>query len=301
MPLVYHPKYSYPFDSKHRFVMSKFERLYDYCCNAGLVASNEHQPSAARIDELTLCHASRYLNDLTHNTLAPKALRRIGLPWSEALIERTLISPNGTLYAAELAIEFGVGVHLAGGTHHAHYDFGSGYCLLNDLAFVSRTLVARGQVQRVLIFDCDVHQGDGTAAILQEDEQIFCCSVHCEKNFPFRKQESDLDVGLSVGMRDMEYLHIVEQTLVRLLEHFQPDIVLYDAGVDVWKGDALGNLNISLEGIRARDDLVLEHCLDRAIPVATVIGGGYDRDHDALARRHGIIVHAAQDAFARFA
>jgi acetoin utilization deacetylase AcuC-like enzyme len=297
VPLVYHPDYSYSFDAHHRFVMSKFERLYQYCMSQGWVDQNVFEPESAAISALSVAHDPAYLEALKTNSLDSKAMRRIGLPWSESLIHRTFISPNGTLATAQLALEHGIACHLAGGTHHAHYDFGSGFCLLNDLAYAALSLIASGAVARVLIFDCDVHQGDGTAAILQDNSDVFTCSIHCEKNFPFRKQHSDLDVGLQRFMSDREYLSVVDQTLVSLLEQFQPDIVLYDAGVDVWEGDALGHLNISLEGIYARDKLVIEQCLQRHIPIATVIGGGYDKDHAALAARHGIVVRAANSVY----
>lgn len=297
VPLVYHQDYSYTFDSKHRFVMSKFERLYQLCVAQGWAAENVFVPDSATISALSVAHDAAYLEALKTNSLDSKAMRRIGLPWSESLIHRTFISPNGTLATAQLALEYGVACHLAGGTHHAHYDFGSGFCLLNDLAYTALSLIASGAAARVLIFDCDVHQGDGTAAILEHNSDVFTCSIHCEKNFPFRKQHSDLDVGLPRFMSDREYLGVVEQTLVSLLEKFQPDIVLYDAGVDVWEGDALGHLNISLEGIYARDKLVIEQCLQRHIPIATVIGGGYDKDHSALAARHAIVVRAANSVY----
>ena len=158
---------------------------------------------------------------------------------------------------------------------------------------ISLRLIADGEAKRVLIFDCDVHQGDGTAAILSEKTGTFTCSIHCEKNFPFRKADSDLDIGLPLYMEDDDYLEVVDNTLERLLYQLSPDIVLYDAGVDVWEHDVLGKLNISWEGIEQRDHLVLKKCLDHGVPVATVIGGGYDKDHDRLARRHAIIVEQA--------
>lgn len=166
--------------------------------------------------------------------------------------------------------------HLAGGTHHAHFDFGSGFCILNDLAYTAKTLIDKGEADKILIFDLDVHQGDGTAAILKNEPRVFTCSIHCEKNFPFRKSASDLDIGLEVGMEDNAYLEMVETTLTRLLAQEQPDLVLYDAGVDVWTSDELGRLKISWSGIQQRDELVLKTCLQRHIPIATVIGGGYD-------------------------
>ena len=212
-------------------------------------------------------------------------------------MHRTLISPNGTLLAASLALQHGIACHLAGGTHHAHYDFASGFCILNDLASAARALIEQGKAERILIFDCDVHQGDGTASILKEQPSIFTCSIHCEKNFPARKAQSDLDVELPIGLHDQDYLDVVEKTLHRLLNEFKPSLVIYDAGVDIYEKDPLGLLNISWEGIRDREYLVLEMCQQKSIPVATVIGGGYDKNRSALARRHALVVEAAAAIF----
>ena len=301
LPLVYHPNYSCPFPETHRFVMSKFVRLHDYLDTQGLIHNdNIYQPKQASIEDLTIAHQEQYLSHLYHNTMEPRAWRRIGLPWSTGLIERTFTAPNGTLLAARLAIEHGLACHLAGGTHHAHYDFGSGFCLINDLAYAAKTLLQSGEVARVLIFDCDVHQGDGTAAILKDDPRAFTCSIHCEKNFPFRKHPSDLDVGLDKHLQDADYLAVVQRTLNQLLDQHQPDLVLYDAGVDIWQHDELGHLDISWDGVAARDELVLRQCLSRHIPVATVIGGGYDKDHARLAQRHGTVVEVASHLYHQY-
>jgi len=296
LPLVYHENYSYPFPEDHRFVMSKFRRLYTVLKESGICSLNEHNiytPQTASIDELSIAHDPSYLTSLVGNEVCPKAWRRVGLPWSKALIERTLSAPNGTMLTAKLATQHGIACHLAGGTHHAHKDYGSGFCIVNDLAYTALSLLRQGQAKRVLIFDCDVHQGDGTASILSNEDDAYTCSIHCEKNFPFRKTESDIDIGLPLYMEDDDYLEVVDNTLERLLYQLSPDIVLYDAGVDVWEHDALGKLNISWKGIEQRDQLVLKKCLEHGVPVATVIGGGYDKDHDRLARRHAIVVEQA--------
>ena len=301
LPLVYHPNYSCPFPDNHRFVMSKFVRLYEYLHAQGLVTpGNLHQPMLASIDDLAIVHQVQYLNELFHNTMEPRAWRRIGLPWSRGLVERTFTAPNGTLLAARLAIQHGLASHLAGGTHHAHFDFGSGFCLINDLAYTAKTLLASGEVKRVLIFDCDVHQGDGTAAMLKDEPRAFTCSIHCEKNFPFRKHPSDLDVGLDKHLKDADYLTVVKRTLNQLLDEQQPDLVLYDAGVDIWQYDELGHLDISWDAVATRDELVLQECLSRHVPVATVIGGGYDKNHARLAQRHATVVEVACDLYQQY-
>lgn len=293
LPLVYHPNYSFSFDPKHRFVMNKFALLYQYVKTLGLAGSNIIEPPHGRVEELEIVHCENYIHDLWHNRLDEKAMRRIGLPWSQALMNRTFTAPLGTLQTARLALKNGLACHLAGGTHHAHSDFGSGFCMVNDLAFTAQTLIQNREVTNVLIFDLDVHQGDGTAAMLAHQPYAFTCSIHCEKNFPFRKSPSDLDIGLANNMQDAEYLGIVDDTLQFLLHELNPDLVLYDAGVDIWQEDGLGKLDISWQGIEKRDHLVLKRCLANNTPVATVIGGGYDRNHERLAQRHGIVIEQA--------
>ena len=294
VPLVYHPSYSFPFPDRHRFPMEKFRLLHERLRDSGVAgAANLHRPGRARPALLSLAHCPEYLDRFLGNRLGEREAKRMGLPWSEDLVRRTCIAPMGTLLTAQLALKHGIACHLAGGTHHAHYDFGSGFCILNDLAITARALRAGGLVKRVLIFDCDVHQGDGTAAILAGDPELFTCSIHCEKNFPTRKSRSDLDVGLPVGLEDDGYLEVVEETLTDLLRQLQPDLVLYDAGVDVYAGDPLGRLAVSLSGLAERERRVLTLCREHGVPVATVIGGGYDDDRPALARRHALVVEAA--------
>lgn len=301
LPIVYHPNYSCEFPENHRFVMSKFVRLYDYVKEHGLLEGNNlFVPTKASIDDLSIVHDCHYLEALMTNTMEYKPWRRIGLPWSEGLMERTFTAPNGTLLAARLALEYGMASHLAGGTHHAHKDFGSGFCLINDLAYTAATLLKNNEVKRILIFDCDVHQGDGTAAMLEYLPQAFTCSIHCEKNFPFRKHKSDLDIGLEKHLDDAEYLTVVDGTINQLLDELSPDLVIYDAGVDIWQQDELGHLDITLQGMQKRDEIVLTSCLSRHIPVTTVIGGGYDKDHARLARRHGQVVEVAHSLYSQY-
>jgi len=297
--LVTHPQYSYPFPASHRFPMEKFGLLHQYLQEQGhATAANTFRPGAARLDVLQLAHCPDYLQRFIHNRQSPAEIRRMGLPWREGLVRRTMISPNGTLLTAKLALQNGIACHLAGGTHHAHRDFASGFCILNDLAVTSLTLLAQKKIQRVLIFDCDVHQGDGTANILAGEDRAFTCSVHCEKNFPARKARSDLDVDIVKGAGDDEYLTQVVQAFYLSLDKSRPDLVLYDAGVDVYEGDPLGLLNISLAGIRQRDREILQICRNKGLPIATVIGGGYDDDRLALAKRHAIVTEEAFSVWA---
>ena len=298
LALVASPYYSYAFPEKHRFPMQKFRLLADYLSEQGIATSdNIFRPSKVRADVLELAHCPEYLQRFMNGKLSDKELRRLGLPWSEGLVKRSLISPNGTLLTASLALKNGLACHLAGGTHHAHWNFGSGYCVLNDLAVAALCLLRQEKVAKVLIFDCDVHQGDGTATILANVPEVFTCSIHCEKNFPQRKATSDLDVNVPANTQDEEYLELIRRSLDTALDFAQPDLVIYDAGVDVFEDDPLGMLNISLDGIRRRDAHIVNTIRAAGISVATVIGGGYDSDEKALARRHAIVVEEAYRVF----
>ncbi|MFT5421939.1 MAG: acetoin utilization deacetylase AcuC-like enzyme [Candidatus Endobugula sp.] len=298
IPMVSHPLYSFPFPGKHRFPMEKFALLTTYLEEKGLLNThNLFRPGEAKQALLLQGHCERYIQRFMHNQQSTKEIRRMGLPWSEGLLKRTLISPNGTFLTAQLALKHGVACHLAGGTHHAHYDFASGFCILNDLAITAKALLAQEKVKKIVIFDCDVHQGDGTATILAEEPRAYTCSIHCEKNFPARKANSDLDINLVVDLADKEYLDAISDTIEKVIREQRPDFILYDAGVDIFTDDPLGLLQISLEGIRQRDRLILNACKNNNIPVATVIGGGYDDDRYALARRHAIVTEEACQLF----
>lgn len=293
LALITHPAYSYPFPDKHRFPMQKFRLLVDYLKQQGIATEhNLIRPGKAQPALLSLAHDTNYIQAFCQGTLSEQALRRMGLPWSEGLVKRSLISPAGTWLSAQYALKYGMACHLAGGTHHAHHDFGSGFCIFNDLAVTALALIRSKKANKVLIFDCDVHQGDGTATILANEENCITCSIHCEKNFPARKAQSDIDINLSKGLADIAYLDIVVSTLKQCLIH-QPDFVIYDAGVDIFIDDPLGLLNISLDGIRQRDKLVIETIRKLNLPLLTVIGGGYDKNEFELAKRHAIVVEEA--------
>lgn len=294
LPLVYHDDYSPPFPANHRFPMEKFRLLRDHLIDSGLTTDAALlRPELCSPDVLALAHCPAYIARFLGGDLSHDEVRRLGLPWSEALARRTIRAVGGSLLCADLALQHGIACHLAGGTHHAHYDHASGFCIFNDLAVIARYLLESGKAGRVLIFDCDVHQGDGTARLLENEPEAITVSLHCEKNFPARKARSDWDIPLPNGMGDADYLKVVNDSLGYLLPLYQPDIVLYDAGVDVHRDDALGYLQLTDAGIAARDEAVFEHCLGRDIPVVGVIGGGYDKDRAALARRHGILHHSA--------
>ncbi|MCQ4348307.1 histone deacetylase [Pseudomonas stutzeri] len=299
LPLVYHDDYSPPLPAGHRFPMEKYRLLHQHL-RASLPAADWHSPVPCPAGILALTHAPDYIERFVAGALPRELERQLGLPWSEGLVRRTLRAQGGSLLTAELALRHGLACHLAGGTHHAHRERPSGFCVFNDLAVVARYLLDSGRVQRLLIFDCDVHQGDGTATLLDDCRDAVTVSLHCEQNFPPRKAHSDWDIPLPAGTGDAAYLQTVEDALNYLLAIYQPDLVLYDAGVDVHRDDVLGRLALSDAGIAARDLAVLRHCLGRDIPVACVIGGGYDHDRQALARRHGILQHSAARVWDEF-
>ena len=300
LPLIFHDDYSPPLPPGHRFPMEKFRLLRDHLVASGLTTDQALlRPEPCPRELLALAHDRTYVERYCSGDMSREELRRLGLPWSPQLAQRTVRAVGGSLLAAELALRHGLACHLAGGTHHAHHDHASGFCIFNDLAVIALSLLESGRVGRVLIFDCDVHQGDGTARILEQVPDAVTVSLHCEKNFPVRKARSDWDIGLAPGLGDADYLKVVDGTLNYLLPLYQPDLVIYDAGVDVHRDDALGLLNLSDDGLAMRDSAVIEHCLGRDIPVVGVIGGGYDKDRVLLARRHAQLHFSAAEAWRR--
>ncbi|QUE75250.1 histone deacetylase [Stutzerimonas stutzeri] len=300
LPLIFHDDYSPPLPPGHRFPMEKFRLLRDHLVASGLTTDQALlRPEPCPRELLALAHDRTYVERYCSGDMSREELRRLGLPWSPQLAQRTVRAVGGSLLAADLALRHGLACHLAGGTHHAHHDHASGFCIFNDLAVIALSLLESGRVGRVLIFDCDVHQGDGTARILEQVPDAVTVSLHCEKNFPVRKARSDWDIGLTPGLGDADYLKVVDDTLNYLLPLYQPDLVIYDAGVDVHRDDALGLLNLSDDGLAMRDSAVIEHCLGRDIPVVGVIGGGYDKDRALLARRHAQLHFSAAEAWRR--
>lgn len=301
LPIIYHPDYVAPLPEGHRFPMEKFRLLYEMLLADNLAHRWQfHRPELPPKAWIELIHAPNYVQAYCEGTLDPKAQRRIGLPWSSALANRTCIAVGGAILAAKLALECGLACNTAGGTHHAFPSFGSGFCIFNDLAIAPRVLQTLGLVRKVLIVDLDVHQGDGTAAIFQNDPSVFTFSMHCEANFPAKKQKSDLDVPLPLGIEDDEYLQTVAKYLPDLLSEFKPDLVMYDAGVDVHAGDRLGKLALTDTGIFRRDMQVLSTCLAAGYPVACVIGGGYADEMNSLVYRHSLVHRAAAQVFQQY-
>ncbi|AFZ44083.1 Histone deacetylase [Halothece sp. PCC 7418] len=298
LPIIYHPDYVTPLPKGHRFPMAKFSLLQEILIADGVIQPQQvHQPELPPREWLELIHTPDYVDAYCDGTLDPKAQRRIGLPWSPELVRRTCLAVGGTILTAKLALEQGIACNTAGGTHHAFPDYGAGFCIFNDLAVAPAVMLALGLVKKVLIVDLDVHQGDGTAFVFQDDPRVFTFSMHCGDNFPGRKQQSDLDLPLPKGLDDEGYLQILAKHLPEVLAAVQPDLVFYDAGVDPHVDDRLGKLALSDRGLYRRDRLVLSTCLAQDYPTACVIGGGYSEDLEVLAQRHSLLHRAATAVF----
>ena len=278
MKVFYADQFELSLPSNHRFPMEKYRLLRQRVVEAGLVSPEDLcVPCAATDEQITRVHDAEYLRRLKRGELTVREIRRLGFPWSLELVERSRRSCGGTIEACRAALSGSPSVNLAGGTHHAFPDHGKGYCVFNDSAIAARAMQAEGRAQRVIILDCDVHQGDGTAAIFADDQTVFTFSIHGAKNFPFRKQRSDIDLELEDGSGDAVYLGSLEMGVRRALEMAAPDVAIYLAGADPFVGDRLGRLAMSKEGLAERDRTVFRHCKEAGVPVAVTMAGGYAR------------------------
>lgn len=274
--IAWHPLYAHPLPEGHRFPMLKYELIPEQLLYEGLITeANLFAPDLVEEEVVLLSHDAAYWAQLRDLTLPHKEQRRAGFPLSAQLIERELRIAQGTIDGALYARAYGIAFNVAGGTHHAGSNWGEGFCLLNDQSIAANYLLNRKLADRILIIDLDVHQGNGTAEIMAEESRVFTFSMHGEKNFPFRKEQSDLDVGLDDGVGDTAYLGILAENLPALIHRHQPDFVFYLAGVDVLSTDKLGKLSLSREGCRERDRMVLQCCKDHHLPVQVSMGGGY--------------------------
>jgi len=294
LPIVHAPAYDAGFAPGHRFPMGKYTRLMELIHETGLGSRAAfHAPAPASAEWLALAHHRSYVDQVVACTVPALIEREIGFPVDERVSLRARLATAGTVMAARLALSEGIGCNTAGGSHHARRAQGAGFCTFNDVAVAAHLLLADGEVGRVLVIDLDVHQGDGTAEICAGSSEIRTVSMHSEKNYPARKQKSSIDVALPDGVRDDAYLETLDWLLPRTIEGFSADLVFYNAGVDPHGNDRLGRLSLSDAGLRRRDRRVFSFFRERGIPVASVLGGGYSHDIDALARRHLITFEAA--------
>lgn len=274
--IAHHPSFSHPLPIGHRFPMEKYELIPAQLIHKGTVQPTEiFAPELAAFETIALAHAPHYCSQLLDLSLPPTMVRRIGFPLSKQLVARELRIVQGTIDGCLYALQHGVAFNVAGGTHHAGYDWGEGFCLLNDQGVAAAWLISQRFSRRVLIIDLDVHQGNGTAQLFYGNTQVFTFSMHGERNFPFRKEQSDLDVGLPDGTDDDTYLALLTTHLEAIFRRVRPDFVLYQAGVDVLGTDKLGRLALSKSGCRKRDALVFQYCKSAGVPVQVSMGGGY--------------------------
>lgn len=296
MHLFYTDHFELPLPPGHRFPMSKYRLL-----RQRIVETPLHRddlllvPPAATDEQLSLAHAQQYVERVRDGLLTEPEIRRIGFPWSHAMVERSRRSSGATLAAARIALQHRVGINLAGGTHHAMSDAGEGYCVFNDAAVTIRTLLHEGTIQRAAVIDCDVHQGNGTAEILGKQSNVFTFSIHGEKNFPIRKTASHLDIDLPDGSKDEDYLRALTGGLDQVFQQRNYDLVIYLAGADPFEGDRLGRLSLTKSGLKQRDACVLHRCKELNIPVAIAMAGGYAPNVNDIVDIHAQTIATAKE------
>lgn len=284
MKAFYTDQFVLPLPPEHRFPMSKYAQLRHKVQASGI--AEMCVPTPVTDAQILRCHDYTYLEKVKQGTLSTKEIRRIGFPWSAGMVERSRRSSGATLAAAQTALTEGIAVNLAGGTHHACKDHGEGFCIWNDAAIAARDLQARGLVERVVVIDCDVHQGNGTAQITDGDPSIFTFSIHGERNFPHRKYPSDIDIGLQDNTNDTDYLAMVEEGVARALFLADADLAIYQSGADPFIGDRLGKLAITKAGLAKRDHMVISMLLEAGLPIAVTMGGGYAQNVDDIVEIH---------------
>ena len=298
LKIAYHPIYSHELPAGHRFPMEKYDLLPQQLLHEGTcVAENFFEPQIPNSKHFFTVHDPEYFFDLLNISLSQKAARKIGFPLSEVLVEREMIIADGTIKASEFALKHGIAMNIAGGTHHAFSNRGEAFCMLNDQAIGAKYLQQKGLANKILIVDLDVHQGNGTAAIFQNDPSVFTFSMHGKHNYPFVKEKSDLDIALENDTKNDTYLSLLRETLPKIIEQEQPDFIYYLCGVDVIETDKLGKLALTIDGCKKRDEFVLQTCFDLKIPVMCSMGGGYSPGVNTIVNAHANTFRVAQNIY----
>ena len=298
LKIAHHPIYNHPLRENHRFPMEKYDLLPQQLLHEGTCESNNFfQPEKPNNKYFFTVHDIDYFYDLLNITLNQKAARKIGFPLSEVLIDREMIIADGTMKASDFALKNGISMNIAGGTHHAFSNRAEAFCMLNDQAIGAKYIQKKGLVKKILIVDLDVHQGNGTAEIFQNDPSVFTFSMHGKSNYPFIKETSDLDIALKNETKDNEYLSILKNTLPKLINQEKPDFIYYLCGVDVLETDKLGKLSLSVKGCKERDQFVLQTCRDFNIPLMCSMGGGYSPDIKVIVDAHANTFRLAQEIY----
>ena len=298
MKIAFHPLFSYPLPKGHRFPMEKYELLPKQLLHEGTCKAEDFfEPSMPSKEDVLAVHTEEYYNSLKNLSLDRRAARKIGFPLSEEFIKREQLIAQGTIDGSEYALKYGISLNIAGGTHHAYTDHGEGFCMLHDQAIAARYLQKKGLAKKILIVDLDVHQGNGTAEIFQNDDSVFTFSMHGAGNYPFKKEKSDLDIAVADGSGDEVYLRILKNTLPRLIDEQRPDFIFYLSGVDILESDKLGRLNCTINGCKERDRYVLQMCKDLKIPLQVSMGGGYSPDIKTIIEAHANTFRLAQEIY----
>ena len=298
LKVAWNPSYVLPLPPHHRFPMSKYEVLPEQLIHEGTITQeNLFHPEPIVPEAVLLTHDRHYLEKLATLSLSPQEIRRTGFPLDKRVVDREMYIVNGTLQCAYYALRYGIAMNIAGGTHHAFTDRGGGFCLLNDIAIAANVLLSRNLVKKVLVVDLDVHQGDGTAQIFRDQENVFTFSMHGANNYPLHKEKSDLDIALPDGTNDRFYLSVLKDTLGRLIDGVMPDIIFFQSGVDILETDKLGKLAITKGGCKERDRIVLTTAHQNSIPLVASMGGGYSEDFRDIIEAHANTYRLAQEIY----
>ena len=300
LKLFYSDTFELPLPDRHRFPMSKYRLLRERILQDSIASQCELSlPAAATNEQLSRVHSQEYVEAICAGNLSNVEIRRIGFPWSLAMVERSRRSTGASIEAGFAALEDGVAGNLAGGTHHAFKENGQGFCVFNDVCVAARAMQGEGRVKKVLVVDCDVHQGNGTSSIARGDASLFSFSMHCEKNYPFQKTDGDCDIPLPVGTTDTLYLEKLETELKNVFDLFLPDFVFYLAGADPYTKDRLGLLDLSKDGLATRDRIVMSLCHEKGVPIAFAMAGGYAPEISDIVDIHFQTVKIAVESWAR--
>jgi len=298
LKIAFHKSYIHPLEENHRFPMIKYELipeqlLIEKTCSE----SNFFKPEIIDTELVLKTHQEEYFNRLRGLELSNREVREIGFPLSKELVERELIISQGTIDCVHFSLKHGVSMNIAGGTHHAFYDRGEAFCMLNDQAIAANYIIQEGLFKKILIIDLDVHQGNGTASLFSSNPNVYTLSFHGKKNYPFRKEKSDLDIEFEDNTNDSEYLKLLRETIPMVIDQFEPEFIFYLSGVDVLENDKLGRLSLTIDGCKERDRFILETCKDNSIPVQVSMGGGYSMVLKNIIEAHSNTFRLAQEIF----
>ena len=298
LKIAYNQNYIYPLEENHRFPMIKYELIPEQLIREN-TCTEKNFFNPEKVDDFTvlLTHQKEYFERFKSLDLSKREIREIGFPLSKDLVNRELQIADGTIKGVHYSIEHGISMNIAGGTHHAFYDRGEAFCMLNDQAIAANYLINKGLSKRILIIDLDVHQGNGTASLFRSNNNVFTLSFHGKKNYPFRKEKSDLDIEFDDNTNDEKYLKILKETIPKIIDEFNPDFIFYLSGVDVLENDKLGRLSLTINGCKERDRFILDICKKNSIPVQVSMGGGYSVVLKNIIEAHSNTFRLAQEIF----